>query len=117
MDKTLGKSSNAGISDGGSGGGSSNSDTELLRSVIIFNAESLWSSAACLPPSVTAGVGATVTVPALFGFKWAGPCSQELYGPSATTQTAALDVLTAAVRQACSGGGGGGGGEGTRLPQ
>lgn len=104
-DDVVGDSS---FSDPGPGGIASGhrepADTELLRRVIAFNAESIWTRAACLPPSAAVGVGAAIEVPALFGFKWAGPCAQELNGPSATTQTAALDVLTAAVRLACSGG-------------
>ena len=37
-------------------------------------------------------------VPALFGFRFAGPCAQSQAGPTATTQTAALDLFTAQFR-------------------
>ena len=51
--------------------------------------------AACLD-QVAVGAGAAVQVPALFGDLWAGPCSWSFGGPTATTQSAAIDVFTAA---------------------
>jgi hypothetical protein len=63
---------------------------------VYANADSIWERAACAP-HVPLAVGAAVRVPALFGFLWRGPCSWAFGGPSATTQTSALDVFTAAM--------------------
>merc|ERR1712224_659911 len=76
-------------------------DLAFIRSALHHNADSLWTKGACLPPSLTASVGASVEVPALFGFRFGGPCSQSQGGPTATSQTAALDVFTASLRDAC----------------
>ena len=71
------------------------------RARIRVNGHSIWAKAAC-PPSEPLQAGSQLAVPALFGYRWMGPCSWAFGGSSATTQTAALDVFTAA---AATGGG------------
>ena len=66
------------------------------RRRVAANGASIWRHAACVA-SVPLSPGANVTVPALFGYLWRGPCSWAFGGASATTQTAALDVFTAAA--------------------
>jgi len=72
------------------GGGS----VKLWQSYIAENAHSIWHNAACAPV-VPLAVGSVMHTPPLFGYIWTGPCSWAFGGPTATTQTAALDVFTA----------------------
>jgi len=65
------------------------------RLYIEENAESIWSKAACVDDTPL-GVGARITMPALFGYRFVGPCSWAFGGPSATTQSAAIDVFVSA---------------------
>ena len=66
------------------------------RGFVALNARSIWELAACAPPTPLTP-GTMVTVPALFGFLWMGPCSWAFGGPTATSQSAALDVFVAAA--------------------
>lgn len=65
------------------------------RARIAVNGRSIWAKAACAP-STPMQPGKAVEVPPLFGYLWRGPCAWAFGGASATTQTAALDVFTAA---------------------
>ena len=64
------------------------------RGYVGENADSIWAHAACVPPTPL-GAGQSLEVPALFGFRWTGPCSYAFGGPTATSQTAAIDVFVA----------------------
>ena len=66
------------------------------RQRIGVNAQTIWQHAACVR-ATPYEVGASVTIPPLFGYLWRGPCSWAFGGPSATTQTSALDVFVAAI--------------------
>lgn len=66
------------------------------RQRIAVNAATIWQNAACVR-AIPNEVGATVAVPPLFGYLWRGPCSWAFGGPSATTQTSALDVFISAI--------------------
>lgn len=72
------------------------------RERIAVNARSIWSSAACAPLTPLAP-GTVIKVPPLFGYLWRGPCTWAFGGASSTTQTAALDVFTAAAEAAAWG--------------
>ena len=65
------------------------------RELLARNGASIWETAACAP-SVALVPGATVQIRPLFGYLWVGPCSWAFGGPTATTQTAALDAFIAA---------------------
>ena len=67
------------------------------REHIVRNGISIWDHAACASPQRLTPGKAALSIPALFGFLWTGPCSWAFGGPTATTQTAALDVFVAAV--------------------
>ena len=67
----------------------------VWRDRIARNAAVIWQRAACVPPQPYSP-GASVTIPPLFGYLWMGPCAWAFGGPSATTQTSALDVFLAA---------------------
>ena len=70
----------------------------LWRERTRANADAIWQHAACVPPSKTLTPGnRLIVVPALFGWRWLGPCTSAFGGASATTQTAALDVFSAAA--------------------
>ena len=69
----------------------------LWREHIVRNAESIWDTAACAAPQPLTPGSTQLKVPALFGFLWTGPCAWAFGGPTATTQTAALDVFVAAA--------------------
>ena len=71
-------------------------DTRPWQAFIQTNARSIWQNAACAAV-VPMSVGAVVKTPPLFGYIWKGPCSWAFGGPTATTQTAAIDVFTAAA--------------------
>ena len=66
------------------------------RARITRNAEAIWENAACAR-ELSYSVGAALEVPALFGYRFLGPCAWAFGGPSATTQTQALDVFVAAI--------------------
>jgi hypothetical protein len=85
-------------------------DVDQWKAWIGENADSIWQYGACVPPA-SVGVGAQIQVPALFGYRFRGPCSWAFGGPTATTQTSALDAFTAAAAAGEWGGVGGGGGE------
>eukprot|EP00746_Dinoflagellata_sp_MGD_P018579 gnl/MRDRNA2_/MRDRNA2_143077_c0_seq1.p1 gnl/MRDRNA2_/MRDRNA2_143077_c0~~gnl/MRDRNA2_/MRDRNA2_143077_c0_seq1.p1 ORF type:complete len:453 (-),score=74.12 gnl/MRDRNA2_/MRDRNA2_143077_c0_seq1:18-1376(-) len=70
-------------------------NTDEWQTAIQENADSIWTKAACLPPEPMRA-DAKTTIPALFGYLWRGPCSWAFGGPSATTQSAALDVFISA---------------------
>ena len=71
-------------------------DVGQWKAWIGENADSIWQHGACVPPT-SVGVGAQIQVPALFGYRFRGPCSWAFGGPTATTQTSALDAFTAAA--------------------
>ena len=71
-------------------------NTSRWRGYVGENADSIWAHAACVPPTPL-GAGNSLEVPALFGFRWMGPCHHAFGGPSATSQTAAIDVFVAAA--------------------
>ena len=66
------------------------------RARLAANAASIWDLAACAPPGSYVP-GAALVVPPLFGFRWMGPCSWAFGGPTATTQTAAIDAFVSAA--------------------
>ena len=68
----------------------------IWRRRIAQNADTIWEKAACAR-AVPYAVGAAVEVPPLFGYLWTGPCAWAFGGPSATTQTSALDVFVADI--------------------
>lgn len=68
----------------------------MWRAWIVANSDSIWRRAACLAP-MAVSADASVQVPPLFGYEWLGPCAWAFGGPSATTQSAALDVFTSAI--------------------
>ena len=66
------------------------------RAWIVTNGDSIWRRAACVAPAAVSA-DASVQVPPLFGYEWLGPCAWAFGGPSATTQSVALDVFVAAI--------------------
>lgn len=71
-------------------------DLATLRQYVRDNADSIWDTAACAAPVAATSPGTTLTTPAIFGDLWRGPCSWAFGGPTATSQTGALDVFMAA---------------------
>ena len=71
-------------------------NTTRWRGYVGENADTIWANAACVPPTPL-GAGQSLEVPALFGFRWMGPCSYAFGGPTATSQTASIDVFVAAA--------------------
>ena len=72
------------------------SNLAVWRERLRANAASVWDHAACTPPQAFAP-GQQLVVPALFGYRWQGPCSWAFGGATATTQTAAIDAFLAAA--------------------
>ena len=71
--------------------------TATIRRIIAENADSIWDRAACAAPVAATSPGSVMTTPPLFGDLWRGPCAWAFGGPTATTQTGAIDVFTAAA--------------------
>ena len=68
----------------------------MWREHIIRNGAAIWEHAACAKAKPYSP-GDTIEVTPLFGYLWLGPCSWAFGGPSATTQTSALDVFVSAI--------------------